>query len=165
MPIYMNVDGVTGSVTAAGHEKWIELDSCHLGVNRHITNPTGKGVNREASVPAVNEITCTKVQDDASTNLFKLSLWGEGKTVKIDFCKTDQNQFQPYLQLELTNTLISSYDVSGHSGGAPGAEPRPTETLSLNFTKIQFTTIPMDPENAGQGPTRAQWDLAQGKGS
>lgn len=29
-PIYMKIDGVDGSVTAAGHEKWIELDSVQM---------------------------------------------------------------------------------------------------------------------------------------
>ena len=89
MPIYMKVDGVDGSVTAAGHEKWIELDSAQMGVNRHVTEATGRGTNREASAPSVSEIVITKPLDCASTGLFRLSLWGEGKKVKIDFCVAD----------------------------------------------------------------------------
>ena len=44
MPIYMNFDGITGNVTAEGHEKWIELNSCQLGVHRSVTNTTGSAV-------------------------------------------------------------------------------------------------------------------------
>ena len=74
MPIYMQIDGFEGSVTAKGHEKWIELESCQLGVQRKVTNPTGRGANREAAVPKVSEIVVTKHQDCASSALFKLSL-------------------------------------------------------------------------------------------
>src|SRR5262245_49648230 len=141
MPIYMKIDGIDGSVTAEGHKKWIELESCQLGVNRHVTNATGRGTNREASAPAVSEIVVTKYLDCSSTGLFKLALWGEGKKVNIDFTKTDQNKFENYLQVELENTLISSYSNSGHGGTG---HDRPMESMSLNFSKITFNTIHMD---------------------
>jgi type VI secretion system secreted protein Hcp len=160
----MKYHGIDGSVTAAGHEKWIELDSAQLGVNRHIASATGRGSNREASAPSVSEIVITKVQDCASTSLFKASLWGEGKEVKIDFCKTDKDKIEPYLQVQLENTLVSSYSVSGHGGG-DGVHDRPTESLSLNFTKITYNTITMDEKNKTSKPDRAMWDLAQAKGS
>jgi len=162
MPIYMKYEGIDGSVTAAGHEKWIELESAQFGVHRNITSPTGRGANREASAPSVQEIVVTKVQDCASTNLFRASLWGEGKKVKIDFCKTDKDKVEPYLQLELENTLVSSFSSSGHGGDG---HARPMESLALNFTKITFNTIAMDTKNATAKPDRAMWDLAQAKGS
>ena len=161
MPIYMHYDGITGSVTAAGHEKWIELHSAQLGVNRHVTSPTGRGTNREAAVPAVSEIVVTKDLDCASTSLFKAALWGEGKKVKIDFCKTDKDKFEAFLQFELENTLISSFSTSG-SGGDSNA--RPMESMSLNFTKITYVTTLMDDKNSTGKPDRGMWDLAQGKG-
>jgi type VI secretion system secreted protein Hcp len=158
----MKYDGIDGSVTAAGHEKWIELQSCQMGVNRHVTNPTGRGENREAATPAVSEIVVTKDLDGSSPNLFRASLWGEGKTVKIDFCTTDKDKFEPYLQLELENTLVSSYSVSGHGGDS---NARPMESLALNFTKITYNNIGMGAANETGQPDRAEWDLAQGKGS
>jgi type VI secretion system secreted protein Hcp len=158
----MKIDGVDGSVTAAGHEKWIEIQSCQLGTNRNVTSATGRGSNREASVPSVSEIVVTKDLDCSSTNLFKMALWGEGKKVTIDFVKTEKDKFETYLQLELENTLISSYSVSGHGGDSAS---RPMESLSLNFTKITYHTKMMDPTNKTSTPSRAMWDLAQGKGS
>jgi type VI secretion system secreted protein Hcp len=162
MPIYMKFEGVDGSVTAAGHEKWVELESCTLGTSRHITNATGRGINREAAVPSVNEIGVSKHLDCSSTGLFKASLWGEGKKVKIDFCKTDKDKFETYMSVELENTLVSNYNVSGH-GGTSNA--RPMESLSLNCTKITFNTIHMDDKNKTGKPDRASWNLAAGKGA
>ena len=157
MPIYMKYDGIDGAATAQGHEKWIELHSAQLGVNRHITNPTGQGTNREASAPSVSEITVTKVLDCASTGLFKASLWGEGKKVKIDFCKTDKDKLEPYYQYELEEVLVSGYSVTS-SGD------RPRETISLNFTKITFNDISMGSKNETGSPDRVMYDLAGAKG-
>src|SRR5262245_33945375 len=91
MPIYMKYEGAEGSVTAEGHQKWIEVESCRMGGSRQIRNATGRGVNREASVPSISEMVLSKQLDCASTTLFQLFLDGEGSTVQIDFCKTDQN--------------------------------------------------------------------------
>jgi type VI secretion system secreted protein Hcp len=162
MAIYMQFDGIHGSVTAAGHENWIELHSATMGVNRHLTISTGRGLNREASVPALSEIAITKDLDSATMGLFRVSLWGEGKKVKIDFCKTDKDKWEAYLQVELDNVLISNFSLAGHGGDS---NARPTESLSLNFTKITMTTTLMDTKNATGKPDRAMWDLAQGKGA
>jgi type VI secretion system secreted protein Hcp len=162
MPIYMQFHGINGSVTAAGHEQWIELHSATLGMHRNVHNPTGRGINREASAPAMSEITLTKDLDCATTGLFRASLWGEGKTVKIDFCKTDKDKFEAYFQVELDNALVSAFNVTG-TGGDSNA--RPTESLSLNFTKITITNIVMDAKNATGKPDRSWWDLAAGRGN
>src|SRR4051812_41235603 len=115
MPIYMNYDGIKGSVTEKNHKGWIDLMSAQLGTHRNVKDPTGSNVNREASVPSVSEITVTKVQDDASSDLFKAALCGTGKTVQVDFCRTAEGPNQPvvvYLTITMENTLISSYNVS-----------------------------------------------------
>src|SRR5262245_59140363 len=113
MPIYMKVTKagggvIKGDVTAAGHEGWIELSSVQLGVARRINNPSGRGSNREGSAPSVSEIVITKDEDSASNELFRLSLWGDGAKVQIDFVRTDPDQ-QPrtYMQVTLENTLIA----------------------------------------------------------
>jgi type VI secretion system secreted protein Hcp len=156
MPIYMKYDGIDGDVTAAGHEKWIELQSCQWGVGRGISMPTGRGANREASAPSVSEIVVTKLTDTASPKLLGAALHGEGKKVTIDFCKTDEGKLEVYLEYMLENTMVSSFNLS--SGG-----DRPTESLSLNFLKVEFKNIPGGGENAPGSPESVIYDLAAGK--
>jgi type VI secretion system secreted protein Hcp len=161
MPIYMKFEGIDGSVTAKGFEKWVELRSCMVGVSRTITNPTGRGTNREAGVPQISELVVTKHQDEASVGLFKASLWGEGKKVKIDFVKTDKDKFESYLQVELENAIVSKFTASGHGGDS---NSRAIEELHLNFTKITYHSIAMDHTNKTARVDRAMWDAAQGRG-
>ncbi len=155
MPIYMKYDGIDGDVTATGHEKWIELSSVQFGVGRGIAAPTAGGAkDRDPGNPSVSEIVGTKQMDDSSADFFKESLKGKGKTVKIDFCFSSQEKgMVPYLTLTLTNTLISGYSLS--TGG-----DRPSESLSLNFTKIEYKYIPTDEAHAEEGQKVYTYDIA-----
>jgi type VI secretion system secreted protein Hcp len=156
MPIYMNYNDLPGDVTAEGHEKWIELNSFQWGVGRGVSSPTGGSADREASAPSVSEIVVTKANDVSSTKLLNEALQGEGQTVKIDFCKTDKGKLEPYLQLILTNTLISGHSFS--SGG-----DRPQESLSMNFTKVEFKNIGMGAAGDTGSPDSVTYDVAQAK--
>src|SRR5689334_13423967 len=148
MPIYMGIfekpnvldKDFRGDVKAKGYEGWIELESAQVGQSRHVTNPTGRGTNREASAPSVQEIMVTKAQDVVSTSLFRASLNGAGKLIVIAFVKEDGTTA---MKMVLQNTLFSSFSVSGHGGDARG---RPMESLALNFSNITYEMAPRSPD-------------------
>ena len=153
MPIYMKVDGIAGPVTRDRFEGWIELESCQLGTGRKANHAAGRDMNREASRPPLSEIVITKQQDRASTSLFRLSFWGEGKKVTIVFVNHDGNS---YLELELYGTLVSNFSVSGHGGIF---RKGPLESFSLDFTNVIYRTNdpPKEPEHAIH---TMRWQLA-----
>jgi type VI secretion system secreted protein Hcp len=157
MPIYMNYDSlaIKGDVTEAGHTGWIELNSFQWGVGRGISSPTGASADRESSAPSVSEIVVTKATDSASTKLLNEALQGDGKTVILDFVKTDKSKLSVYMTYTLTNTMISGYSLS--SGG-----DRPSESVSLNFTKIEFKNIPAEAAGKAASPETVAYDLAAG---
>jgi type VI secretion system secreted protein Hcp len=158
MPIYVNYDGkkIKGDVSADGYKEWIEVGSFQWGVGRGISTPVGKDSDRESSAPSVSEITLTKEQDAGSIELLKAALEGEGVKVIIDFVKTDNKKLETYLSFTLEDVLISGYSVS--SGG-----DRPTESLSLNFTKIECKYTPMKSKNESGDPKSITYSLAEGK--
>jgi len=158
MPIYMKYDdlAIKGDVTEEKHKDWIELNSLQWGVGRGISSPTGGSGDRESSAPSISEIVVTKPSDIASPKLLNEILQGEGKTVVIDFCKTDKGNLEVYMSYTLTNTMLSGYSVS--SGG-----DRPSESLSLNFTAIDPTNTPMGTDNATASPETVGYDLALAK--
>lgn len=159
MAIYLKIDGVDGTVTEDAHKKWIELNSFQWGVGRGISTPVGNAANREASLPSISEITVSHNMDKASINLFDLSVAdAKGKKFEIDFVKTATGGGGnvTYLHYELENCLISGYSIS--SGG-----DMPTESLSLNFTKITEKFTDFEGDNANGTPTVKGYDLAAGK--
>ncbi|MEI8195936.1 MAG: type VI secretion system tube protein Hcp, partial [Phycisphaerae bacterium] len=132
-PIYMKYGSITGDVTAKGYQGDTQLTSFQWGVGRSISSGVNSDGNREASVPSVSEIVVSKQFDSASLPLIKEAFGGTPSSVETDFVNTTfKGTLQTYLKLELDNTLISGYSLS--SGG-----DRPSESLSLNFTKISFT--------------------------
>ena len=153
MPIYVKYGTVEGDVTATGHEDWIEVNSVQWSVGRSIASPVGGSSDREASAPSVSEIMVTKPTDIASIKLLDESLQGEGEDVTIDFCMTDKGELNVYLSYALANTMISGYSLS--SGG-----DRPTESLSLNFTKIEMRDIGLGSKNEDGQPETVGYDLA-----
>jgi type VI secretion system secreted protein Hcp len=155
MAIYMQIPGIKGDATQGKHTDWIILNSCQWGVGRGISTPVGGANNREASEPSVSEVTVTKDYDSSSVLLFQESTVGmDAKTpIKLDFCRTDQ-EGEPYLQIELSDVLISGYSFS--SGG-----DRPNESLSLNFTKIAVNETGPNQKNGAGQPVKAQYDIAK----
>ena len=156
MPIYVNYNNIPGDVTAAGHEKWIEVNSFQWGVGRGISSPTGGSSDREASAPSVSEIVVTKPTDISTIKLLDEGLQGEGQDCTIDFCKTDKGNLNVYLSYTLTNTLLSGFSIN--SGG-----DRPQESLSFSFTKVACRDVSLGSKNEDGSPATVTYDAGQAK--
>ncbi len=156
MPIYMKYASLNGDATAEGHEQWIELNSCQWGVGRAISSPTGGSADRESSAPSISEIVVTKATDISSPKLLNEAYQGEGQDVTIDFCKTDKGKLEVFLTLTLNNTMVSGHSLS--SGG-----DRPTESVSLNFTKVEFKHTNMAATGETGSPESVTYDIGLGK--
>lgn len=153
MAIYMQIEGISGNVTAKGHEKWIEVNSCQFGVGRGIGSPTGRDSNREASAPSISEVVVTKSTDETSPHIFQEACIGKGKKIVLHFVRTAASALETYFEATLTNTLVSGYSVS--SGG-----DNPTESVSLNFTKIEVKYTPYTKDHVAGTPVPAGYDMA-----
>jgi len=161
MAIYMNYDGIKGDVTEDGHTDWIELSSLQFGVGRAIGGTaSGAAKGREASLCNVSEITVTKPSDSSSQDLMREAMIGAvpGKTVKFEFVTTGAgDKADTYTKFTLDECMISGYSIS--SGG-----DRPMESLSLNFTKIEYQMMQGKTGGELDSPKTGYFDLRTAKG-
>ncbi|MGB3539155.1 MAG: type VI secretion system tube protein Hcp [Mesorhizobium sp.] len=156
MAIYVKYEGIDGEATHEDHKKWIDVSSLQFGVGRGIASPSGATANREASQPSVSEVVVTKQLDGSSSKLFTESVTGAaGKKVEIHLVSTG-SPGNTYVEYVLSDALISGYSVS--SGG-----DRPSESVSINFTKIEFKQTPFDETNAAGTPVTVSYDLSTSK--
>lgn len=157
MAIFMKYGTEKGEVTAEGYKEWIELGSLQWGVGRGISAGVGGGSKRESSAPSISEVTVTKTLDSFSPLALKEALGGKGVQVKLDITRTDDagkhHAFQKYI---LEKVLISGYSVS--SGG-----DRPSESLSMNFTKVDSEYIKIDDQYAEVTTGHIIYDLSEAK--
>jgi type VI secretion system secreted protein Hcp len=144
---------INGESTVAGHDKWINVDSVQFGVGRSISM-VGGGGDRETSNPSFSEVTFTKSMDVASTELMMQATCGKslGKA-EVHFLQTGGTSAkgQVYCKIELEESIVSSYSAS--SGGE-----RPSESFSLNFTKISYLYDKFDGDKVVSG-TAKKWNL------
>jgi type VI secretion system secreted protein Hcp len=135
VPIYMKCDGLTRGHSSSQGTGWIQLQSFQWGVGRGVTSPrdpsSGGAADRESSRPSVSEIVITKRTDVASPLFSQAALHGRGDKCELHFDKANTSNAQPYMTINLENVMVARYSMS--SGG-----DRPSESLTLNFTKIEY---------------------------
>jgi type VI secretion system secreted protein Hcp len=149
---------IDGDVTTKGWEKWIALDQCTFSNGRGLSMTVGAGSDREKGHLQVSDVSVSKQYDAASQKLFRESLSGTGQEVKIHFTQSKEGAEtqQSYLEVTLTNTLISSWST-GAGGGT-----KPQESLSLSYTKIGYRQIKYDANNKPVNPVTTTFDVATG---
>ena len=154
---FLLLDGITGESTDKTHKDWIEISSFSFGVSHPTTIGSGARGTGKASF---SDLSITKTVDKSSPALFFDA--ASGKHIKdglLDVVKVSGGSEMSLLQYKLTDVMISSYSIGGSSGGE-----LPQESLSLNFTKIEFKEFPQNPTGSPGIPITVEWNLLQNNG-
>lgn len=158
MAIYVEIGKIKGNVSADGHKDWIEVNSMSFGVGRAIPMMVGAQTNREATHPSFSEISFTKEMDDSSPYIFRESVVGEGKKIKVHVVKTGANKLESVVEYTLEAALVSSYSITS-SGG------QPSEKFTISFTKIEMKYVVWDEKHTKSSQIPISYDLATAKAS
>ncbi len=95
----------------------------------------------------------TKLVDKASPKLFLAVASGQHFKNTVLTCRNSSDPPQEYLRWTFTDVLMSAFQHGGN-----GTE-RPTESLSLNFAKIEFQYRPQNPDGSLGTAVKEGWDL------
>ena len=152
---FLAIDGIEGESTDASHPKTIEIESWSFGETQSSTISGGGGGAGKVSMQDLHFVT--KTVDKSSPKLFLAGATGEHiKDATLYVRKAGSSS--DYLVIKLTDILVSSYQTGG-SGGSD----IPTESVSLNFAKIQISYTGMDAEGKLLPAVDAGWDVLQNK--
>lgn len=155
MAVFLKIGDIKGETTQVTHKEWIEVNSFQLGVGRGISSGVGGGSKREATAPSVSEIVVTKTMDISSPLLFKAAIGGKAVEVKIELTQTDDSgKHVAYQKYVLTDTLVSGYSISSNGD-------RPSESLSLNFTKIDSEYLNINDKFEAKTTGHVVYDVAK----
>lgn len=151
--IFMKVSDMEGSASSVGFEKQIGLYSLNHSLNLNCF--AGGGTEgRTSGVCNHSDISITKVMDKNSIKFNELCCNATPiSSIEITVCRQEGKKLEPLVVYKLTDSLISSYNVSCGGGG------NPTESLTFNYAKIEWTFQEQDAKGSKLGKTSATWDL------
>lgn len=131
---FLKIEGVPGESADTDHKDWIDVSSFQWGVTRPVT---GAGGARTNGPPVFKEVTVSKWVDKSSPVLM-LGVC-EGKVypkVELDVVdRANGTATDRQMTYTLSNVLVTATQPEGAS---TGSDARPTESISLNFTKIEM---------------------------
>ncbi len=147
MPVYLKYGSVQGAVTNASFPGWIELESFSWGFSVAVSTAVGAAGNRlGAGKVTPSDVVISKMLDDSSIQMVKDSF--EGKitpTVQLAVVQMAGDQLaDKYVEYTLSKVIVSSHQISGSGGGA---DDRPHETFTLNFSQFQSSQEIRDANN------------------
>jgi type VI secretion system secreted protein Hcp len=156
--IYWKTKNAPGSATEPDHKDWIKLNGLSFDTSRTVTTRTGRVADRVANTGSMGEVQVAKDMDGASPNLFMYTCLGKGEDMEIHVTRAgsgDDKGEIVYLKYKLENALVTGYAFN--SSGA-----NPSETLTINFTKMTKTHTPQDTSLTGASPNTVWFNAADG---
>jgi type VI secretion system secreted protein Hcp len=142
MAAFLKLEGLDGEATDSKHDKWIKMLSMSAPIFRSITEGASDA-DRGRGTTTLGDIVIVRKLDKSSPKLAEACATGKPiKKGQIDFCAQANDKEEPYLQYTLENVIVSSYSFHGDGSGSPV----PTEEITINFTKIEWKYVTLDPK-------------------
>lgn len=151
--VFLKLDGIKGESTQKGHEGEIELLSANVGVSDRAPVPTGAVA--AAGKVSFQDLHVTKTTDSASPQLFVACSSGKHiATGTLTAVPTGGNG--PHLTIDLTDVLVSSYDVNI-------TQQTPSETITFAYGSLKVSYQAQDSKGVLSPPVQGGWDVTKNK--
>jgi len=151
---FIKIDGIPGESTDDKHKDWIEVLSYSFGVSQMASATASSSGGASAERANFQDFSIVKTLDKASPKLTLACASGQHiKEITVELCRAGGDKVA-YMEYKMNEVIISSVSVGGGGGGEP------TESLTFNFGKIQWTyTQQKRADGTAGGKVSAGWDL------
>lgn len=153
---FLKLKGVDGESTDSKHKGEIDVMSWSWGETQSGSHSYGGGGG--AGKVSMQDFTFTMTMNKATPKLMLACATGEHIGEALLTCRKAGKEQQEYLKIKFTDLLVSSYQT----GGSAGAEV-PMESISLNFSKIEFEYYPQTEKGTLGSKVVAGYDLKANK--
>jgi type VI secretion system secreted protein Hcp len=162
---FLQIDGVPGESQDANHKDWIELLSYSHEMTQPVSSTRSSAGGAATGRTQHGDFIITKFVDKASPKLYDAVSTGKHfAKAKIEVCRSGGTQLK-FLEITLEEIMISSVHINPGGQANHDGDILPTETVSLNYGKIEWVyTQQKRKDGGGGGNVTAKYDLTTGKG-
>ncbi len=157
--MFLKLDGIDGESADAKHKNELDILSWSWGLTQSgsMHRTTGGGIGKVS----VGDISISRLVDKASPELLKRVCTGNPVSSATLFVRKAGGNALEYYKIELTDVLISSYNLGAHHAGTTEVE----EHITLNFAKFHTTYTPQNKDGSKGGAVEVTYDIAAAEGS
>lgn len=154
--MFLKITGIKGESTDDKHKGEIEIESFTFGVSN--TGTAGRGGGMGAGKASFQDISFSKRADAASPILMQKCATGDHIDKALLTVRKAGGGQQEYYKIILSDLMISSFSNGGSYGDSV-----PSESLSLNFGKIEFEYYTQNKDGSLGSPTKVGYDMEANK--
>src|SRR6266567_1568696 len=154
---FLKIDGIPGESKADKHQDEIDLQSFSWGASQSGTFAEGGGGG--AGKVSMHDFSFTMGTNKASPKIMLACARGDHIPKAILTCRKAGKDQQEFMKVTMSDIMVSSFQTGGHGG-----DVIPSESISLNFAKIEFEYKEQQKTGALGGSTKAFFDLKTVKG-
>ena len=151
---FLKIDGIEGESQDHKHKSEIDITSFSWGASNGGTFATGGGGG--AGKVNMQDFHFTMPINKASVKLFLACAGGDHIKSAVLTCRKAGTEQQEFYKVTFSDLLVSSYQSSGGDG-------LPTDTISLNFAKVEKEYKEQKADGTLGGAIKAGWDLKLNK--
>jgi type VI secretion system secreted protein Hcp len=152
--MFLKIDGIEGESTDKVHSNEIQIESFSFGVSN--VGSAGRGGGIGAGKAHFEDIHFTKFADKASPMLMMKCAQGEHIPTALLTVRKAGGDQKDYYKIKFTDLIVSNFQNAGS-----GHDSTPQETLSLNFSKVEFAYAVQNKDGSLGKVSQGGWDLGK----
>ena len=154
---FLKLEGIEGESTDHKHKNEIDVESWSWGEAQAGTHAGGGGGG--AGKVSMRDFAFTMKVNKSTPKLMLACATGEHIKKAVLTCRKAGKDQQEFMQVTMSDLLVSSYQT----GGSGGASIVPSDTIALNFAKIEFEYKEQKPDGTLGSPVKAGFDVKANK--
>lgn len=151
---FLEIPGVDGESTEAGHEGEIGVLSWSWGMSSPVDRTSGGATRAQ-----FNDLVITKRLDKSSPLLMAYCAEGKhltGADIVLTARRAGQDP-QDYFKIIMTDVVVSAYQSGASSGDTP------MDTVALNFATVKFSYAPQKPDGSLDTAIEEGWNVVENR--
>jgi type VI secretion system secreted protein Hcp len=148
--IFLKLDGIPGESVNARHPGEIDVLSWSWGMAR----PAASSGGGTAVRVSMSDLVITKMLDKATPKLMLATCDGKKIPEAILVLRKSGSEGFEYLKITMHNVYVTSVATGGSQG-----EDRPTESISLNLSKVEVVYTQQKADGSAGEKTTFGWDF------